>query len=58
MRCTGQPHPGGLAPAASVRRHREWMYVFSPSLAGVILYVKVIVRDDCIVVSFHEDEPK
>ena len=34
----------------------EWMYLFKPSLAGVVLYVKVILRNDCIVVSFHEDE--
>lgn len=33
----------------------EWMYLFKPSLAGMILYVKVILRSDCIVVSFHED---
>jgi hypothetical protein len=34
----------------------EWMYLFKPWLAGVVLYVKVILRNDCIVVSFHEDE--
>jgi hypothetical protein len=34
----------------------EWLYLFKPSLAGTILYVKVILRNDCIVVSFHEDE--
>jgi hypothetical protein len=34
----------------------EWMYLFKPSLAAVVLYVKVILRNDCIVVSFHEDE--
>src|SRR5437868_1829050 len=34
----------------------EWMYVFKPSLAGVVLYLKLIIRSDCIVVSFHEDE--
>lgn len=34
----------------------EWLYVFKPSLGGVVLYVKVIVRSNCIVVSFHEDE--
>lgn len=32
------------------------MYLFTPSLARVVLYVKVILRNDCIVVSFHEDE--
>src|SRR5262245_11215226 len=34
----------------------EWMYLFKPSLARVVLYVKIILRNDCIVVSFHEDE--
>jgi len=33
----------------------EWMYLFKPSLAGMVLYVKVILRSDCIVISFHED---
>ncbi len=32
------------------------MYVFKPTLFGSILYVKLILRADCIVVSFHEDE--
>lgn len=34
----------------------EWMYLFKPSLSGTLLYVKVILRDECIVISFHEDE--
>lgn len=34
----------------------EWMYVFKPSVAGVVVYVKVIVRADCVVISFHEEE--
>ena len=34
----------------------EWMYVFKPTVAVTVVYVKVILRDDCIVVSFHEDE--
>jgi len=33
----------------------EWMYVFRPKLAGATLYVKVVLRSECIVVSFHED---
>jgi hypothetical protein len=35
---------------------REWMYLFKPSVAGTIFYVKVVVRNDCIVISLHEDE--
>jgi len=34
----------------------EWLYLFKPMLVTARLYVKVIVRSDCIVVSFHEDE--
>ena len=34
----------------------EWMYVFKPHVGEQILYVKPIVRDECVVVSFHEDE--
>lgn len=34
----------------------EWMYVFNPSVAGIYLYVKVVLRDDCVVISFHEQE--
>lgn len=34
----------------------EWMFLFKPMLATARLYVKVILRGDCIVVSFHEDE--
>lgn len=32
------------------------MYVFKPTLGAVLVYVKVILRDDCVVVSFHADE--
>jgi len=34
----------------------EWLYVFSPAVAGVALYLKLIVRAHCVVISFHEDE--
>ena len=34
----------------------EWMYVFKPDVAGQIIYVKVVLRNNCLVVSFHEDE--
>jgi len=32
------------------------MYVFKPVVAGMVVYLKVVVRDECLVVSFHEDE--
>jgi hypothetical protein len=34
----------------------EWMYVFNPSVSGRDLYVKVVLRGDCVVISFHEQE--
>jgi len=34
----------------------ERMYVFKPSIAGTVVYVKLILRVECLVVSFHEDE--
>ena len=34
----------------------EWMYLFKPVIAGMALYIKLILRRHCIVVSFHEDE--
>jgi len=34
----------------------EWMYVFKPVVGVDVVYVKLILRSDCIIVSFHEDE--
>jgi hypothetical protein len=34
----------------------EWMYIFKPAVAGSVVYVKLVVRADCVVISFHEDE--
>ena len=34
----------------------EWMYVFKPGIGGVFVYLKVILRAECIVISFHEEE--
>ena len=34
----------------------EWMYVFKPSVGAVVVYVKVVLRSDCVVISFHEEE--
>jgi len=33
----------------------EWMYVFKPPISGVVLYIKLVLRSDCLIVSFHED---
>jgi hypothetical protein len=37
------------------KRTREWMYVFKPKVVGIELYVKVLLRSECILISFHED---
>jgi hypothetical protein len=36
-------------------RTGEWLYVFKPTVAEMLLYLKVAVRATCIVVSFHEE---
>lgn len=33
----------------------EWMYVFKPRISVAVLYVKLIVRGECVVISFHEE---
>ena len=33
----------------------EWLYVFTPDVGGERIYVKVVLRDACVVISFHED---
>lgn len=33
----------------------EWMYVFKPMVAETVIYIKLIVRVDCVIISFHED---
>jgi len=50
----------GLTAADSVGRNMsvitgEWMYMFKPTVGGTLLYLKVIVRGSCIVISFHEE---
>jgi len=34
----------------------EWLYVFKPTVGEAVMYLKIAVRDECIVVSFHDDE--
>lgn len=34
----------------------EWMYIFAPQVADTTMYVKIVLRAQCVVVSFHEDE--
>lgn len=51
----------GLTPDEFTQRLKsgstgDWMYVFKPSVASTTVYVKLILRAECLVVSFHEDE--
>jgi len=32
------------------------MYVFKPTVNCTAIYVKLILRNECVVVSFHKDE--
>jgi hypothetical protein len=34
----------------------DWMYVFKPRVAGTGLYVKLILRSDCVIVLFHQED--
>jgi MqsR (Motility quorum-sensing regulator) toxin of toxin-antitoxin system len=36
------------------RGTREWLYVFLPCVSGETLYIKVLVRSECVIISFHE----
>lgn len=33
------------------------LFVFKPRVVTVRLYVKLLLREQCVVISFHEDEP-
>ena len=51
----------GLTPSDFAERilsehTAEWMYVIKPVVASTRLYVKVIIRGDCVVISLHGDE--
>jgi len=51
--CLGTSDSAGRVAS---RTTGESMHVFKPCVGGQVLYVKLIVRDGCVVVSFHEDE--
>lgn len=34
----------------------EWMYVFKPEVGAVFVYLKLVLRAECVVISFHEEE--
>ena len=33
----------------------ERLYVFSPAIVGTTLYLKLALREDCVVISCHEE---
>ena len=35
----------------------EWMYVFKITIETTLVYLKLILRDNCIIISCHEDRP-
>ena len=37
-------------------RTGEVMYVFTPRVAGVLLYIKLVLRRRCVLISFHEQD--
>jgi hypothetical protein len=47
---------GDLVGRLVSERTGEWMYVFRPSVVETVVYVKVVLRADCVVISFHEEE--
>lgn len=48
--------PNEVAERLRSASTNEWMYVFKPHVGGVVLYIKVIVRTSCIVISCHDDD--
>ncbi len=47
--------PGDLVKRLVSRQTGEWMDVFKPTVAGTVTYVKVVLRNDCVVISFHDE---
>jgi hypothetical protein len=48
--------PSNLVDRIVSEKTGEWMYVFKPCLGGIVVYVKVVLRANCVVISFHEEE--
>jgi hypothetical protein len=48
--------PGDSAGRIVSKSTGEWLYVFEPRIADSRVHVKLLIRADCWVVSFHEDE--
>jgi Motility quorum-sensing regulator, toxin of MqsA len=50
-RLTAKDTAGRLKSEAT----HQWMYLFKPRLSGMVLYIKLVIRGNCVVISFHED---
>jgi hypothetical protein len=48
--------PSAFIEKVASQETSEWMYVFKPDVDGMVMYLKLILRAGCVVVSFHEDE--
>jgi hypothetical protein len=48
--------PGEFVGRLRSDRTGEWLYVFRPRVYGVPLYVKLVPRSRCVIISFHEDK--
>jgi hypothetical protein len=48
--------PNDLVDRLVSEKTGEWMYVFKPSVGETVVYVKVVLHADCVVISFHEEE--
>src|SRR5690242_16470901 len=35
----------------------EWLYIFLISVEDCQIYLKLILRNNCLIISFHEDRP-
>jgi hypothetical protein len=49
----------GLQASDAIQRLRSehngsWLYVFKPAVEGQAIYLKLTVRENCVVISFHE----
>jgi hypothetical protein len=49
-------NPSDVVGRLVSERTGEWMYVFNPSVGGTDIYVKIVLRGDCVVISLHEEE--
>ncbi len=32
------------------------MYVFKPQIDETVIYIKLVLRGECVMISFHEDD--